>query len=170
MLNLVLQEQKKKKNIIIFSVVLFIMYALYLSLDILGNDSISAYYESLGLSLLIIHQIVNLAMASISALMISLSQIKLNLTKSEPVGATGIPFLSFIFGLLTFGCAPCVVTFLAAVGISFTPIVLPNGNLLWKFALLALLLVGLVYILWSIEKGTCKVKPDKIKKKNQTAN
>ncbi len=167
MLKLVLEEQKKKKNIIIFGVILFIMYALYLSLDILGNDSISAYYESLGLTLLIVHQLVNLLMAALSATMVSLSQIKLNMTKSEPVGATGIPFLSFIFGLLTFGCAPCVVTFLAAVGISFTPVVLPNGNLLWKFALLALLFVGLGYILWSIEKGTCKVKPAKLKKSNQ---
>jgi|AntRauTorcE11898_2_1112593.scaffolds.fasta_scaffold05782_3 hypothetical protein len=158
MLKLVLEEQKKQKNLIFFVVVLLIMFALYGSLDILGNDSISAYYQSLGLSLIIVHQLVNLVMALLSASMISLSQIKLNLTKSEPLGATGIPFLSFIFGLLTFGCAPCVVTFLAAVGISFTPLVLPNGNILWKIALVVLLLVGLVYILWSIEKSTCKIK------------
>ena len=159
MLKLVLHKQKETKNLWILAGVLALVFVLYSSLDILQHGSFSAMVENLGIPLLILHAFINLVMASFSAAMISLSQIKLNLTKSEPKGATGIPFLSFIFGLLTFGCAPCVVTFLAAIGISFTPIIFPHGNLLWKLILIGLLALGLAYILYSIEKGTCKIKP-----------
>lgn len=159
MLKLVLEKQKEVKNLWILAGVLALVFTLYSSLDILQHGSFSAMVDNLGVPLLLVHAFINIIMASFSALMISLSQIKLNLTKSEPKGATGIPFLSFIFGLLTFGCAPCVVTFLAAIGISFTPIVFPNGNLLWKLILIGLLAAGFTYILYSIEKGTCKVKP-----------
>ena len=163
MLKLVLNKQKDTKNLWMLTGILALIFILYSSLDILQHGSAGALISNLGPSLLAIHLFINVFMASLSALMISLSQIKLNLTKSEPKGATGIPFLSFIFGLLTFGCAPCVVTFLAAIGISFTPIVFPNGNLLWKLILIGLLAVGLVYILYSIEKNTCKIKPSSSK-------
>lgn len=160
MLRLVLEKQKETKNLWILVGVLTLIFGLYSSLDILQHGSFSAMVDNLGVPLLLLHAFINVIMASFSAMMISLSQIKLNLTKSEPKGATSIPFLSFIFGLFTFGCAPCVVTFLAAIGISFTPVVFPNGNLLWKLILIGLLAVGFVYILFSIEKGTCKVKPN----------
>ncbi|MFW6298340.1 MAG: hypothetical protein ACOC14_01540 [Bacillota bacterium] len=167
MLKLVIEKQKESKNLWILAGVLLLVFTLYSSLDLLQHGSLSAMIANLGMPLLFLHIVINIIMATFSALMISLSQIKLNLTKSEPKGATGIPFLSFIFGLLTFGCAPCVVTFLAAVGISFTPIVFPNGNLLWKFILIGLLAIGFVYILYSIEKGTCKVKPASMKTENE---
>ncbi|MFP4077776.1 MAG: hypothetical protein ACLFUQ_01365 [Candidatus Izemoplasmataceae bacterium] len=167
MLKLVIEKQKETKNLWMLVGVLVLVFTLYSSLDLLQHGSLSTMVADLGMPLLILHILINIVMASFSALMISLSQIKLNLTKSEPKGATGIPFLSFIFGLLTFGCAPCVVTFLAAIGISFTPIVFPNGNLLWKLVLIGLLAIGFIYILYSIEKGTCKIKPASLNTENE---
>jgi len=158
MLSLVLNEQKKKKNIGILIGIFIFIYGLYLFLDILAFGSFAILIDELGYPLFFGHQVLNVIMASLTSTMVSLSQIKLRLTKSEPVGSNAIPFLSFIFGLLTFGCAPCVVAFFAAIGIAFTPIVFPHGNLLWKFILLALIIVGFVWILYSINKGVCKPK------------
>ncbi len=158
MLTLVLEKQKESKNIVILAAIFTFVYGLYLFLDWLAHGSWNAVFSELGTGLFLVHQGFNLVIALIAASMISLSQIKLNLTKSEPKGATSIPFFSFIFGLLTFGCAPCVVTFLGAVGIAFTPIVLPFGNLPWKIILLAMMLIGFIYIIRSIDKGTCTPK------------
>jgi hypothetical protein len=80
------------------------------------------------------------------------------LTRQEPVGSNAIPVVTFLFGLLTFGCTSCVVAFLGAIGIGFTPLVLPNGNLLWKFAALGIVLLGFVWILYTIHNSKCKIK------------
>ena len=153
MLSLVLNEQKKRNNILIFIGIFIFIYGLYLFLDILAHGSYAVLIEELGYPLFFFHQFLNIIMAFLTSTMVSLSQIKLRLTKSEPAGSNAIPFLSFIFGLLTFGCAPCVVAFFAAIGIAFTPIVFPHGNLLWKFILLALIIVGFVWILYKIGRA-----------------
>lgn len=161
MLTMVFEKQKEKKNLILFASIFIFIYGLYFFLDWLAHGSFSALFEAMSPGLFTLHQVFNIVMAFMATLMISLSQIKLTLTSTEPLGATGIPFFSFIFGLLTFGCAPCVVAFLSAVGIAFTPIVFPMGNLLWKVILLTLMILGFIYILKSINKGVCK--PKKIK-------
>ncbi len=155
MLHTVINKQKEKKNIIIFGAILVFVYSLYLFLDWLYYGSFNALFEEMSVTLFLVHQSFNLLIALVASLMLSLSQIKMNLTKSEPKGATSIPFFSFIFGLLTFGCAPCVIAFFGAVGITFTPIVLPFSNLPWKAILLLLMLVGFLYILKSIDKAYC---------------
>ncbi len=158
MLNIVWQKQKEKKNIMILSGFFIFIYGLYFFLDWLAYGSFEALFADWSPALFIVHQGFNIAMASLAALMLSLSQIKLSVYKTEPLGGTSIPFLSFIFGLLTFGCAPCVIAFFAAFGIAFSPIVFPMGNLLWKVILLSLMFVGFLYILYSIDKGVCKPK------------
>lgn len=153
-----MQKQKEKKNLGILAGVFVFVYGLYLFLDWLAHGSFTTLFAELGTPLFAVHQLFNVIIAAIAALMISLSQIKLRLTSVEPKGSTSIPFLSFIFGLLTFGCAPCVVAFLGAVGITFTPIVLPFGNLPWKIILLVLMIAGFFFILRSIDKSTCTPK------------
>ena len=158
MLSVVIEKQKETKNILIFSGVFVFVYGLYLFLDWLAHGSFAVLFDSLGTPLFLVHQVFNVVLALIAALMISLSQIKLRLTSVEPKGSTSIPFFSFIFGLLTFGCAPCVVAMLGAIGITFTPIVLPFGNLPWKIILLGIMAVGFYFILRSIDQSTCTSK------------
>ena len=158
MLKAVWHEQIKLSGLRLWGIIFVIVFALYSFFDILAFGSIANMVDELGTSLTTLHIALNTTMALLTSFMVSMTQIKMNLTKSEPLGSTGIPAFSFVFGLLTFGCTPCVVSFLAAVGIAFTPIVFPNGNLLWKLILIALIAIGLVYILWRIEKSTCKVK------------
>ena len=157
MLKIVWNEQLKSKNLGIWAIIFFFVFFLYSFFDVLMFGSYQAMVNELGINIVGIHFIINGLLAFLTSMILSMSQLKLRLTKSEPVGSTGIPFFSFIFGLFTFGCAPCVVSFLAALGIAFTPIVFPNGNLLWKIILLALIIIGTLYILWRIEKSTCKV-------------
>ncbi len=158
MLQVVWQKQKERKNLLMLSGFFLFIYGLYFFLDWLAYGSFEALFADWSTQLFFVQQIFNLLMAALAALMLSLSQIKLSIYKTEPLGGTSIPFLSFIFGLLTFGCAPCVIAFFAAFGIAFSPIVFPMGNLLWKVILLALMSVGFLYILYSIDKGVCKPK------------
>jgi hypothetical protein len=158
MLTLILQKQKEQKYVLLFGIMWVFMYGLYLFLDILYYGSLNEMISTLSLGLVIVHQAVNLLISLIVTVMLSFSQIQLSLTKTEPLGGNSIPFLSFIFGLLTFGCAPCVITFLAAIGIAFTPIVLPFGNLIWKLILIGLMIGGLGFVLWRIQNTVCEIK------------
>ncbi len=161
MLRTVWQEQKKLKNMLGLTAVFLFIYGLYFFLDALAAGGLVELMQDWSLALFAVHQVFNIAMALLAALMVSLSHIKLKMFNTEPKGATSIPFFSFIFGLLTFGCAPCVIAFFSAIGIAFTPIVFPHGNLLWKVILLFLLTIGFLWILRSVDKGTCKLTPSK---------
>ena len=160
MLTLVLEKQKEQKFIGLFAIMWAFMYGLYLFLDYLWYGSFQAMGQELSTGLIVIHQLTNLMVSFVVTVMLSFSQIQLSLTKTEPAGGNAIPFFSFIFGLLTFGCAPCVITFLGAIGIAFTPLVLPFGNLAWKLILLALMFVGLGFVLHRIQHTVCEVKFD----------
>lgn len=159
MLTLVLEKQKEQKFIALFALMWAFMYGLYLFLDYLWYGSFQAMGQELSTGLIVIHQVTNLAVSFIVTVMLSFSQISLFINKTEPLGGNSIPFLSFIFGLLTFGCAPCVITFLGAIGIAFTPLVLPFGNLVWKFILFGLMLGGLGFVLYRIQNTVCDIKP-----------
>ncbi len=159
MLPIVWQAQKTKKNLIIWAVLFIAVFTLYVFFDILANQTLTHMFNTLGLTLFIVHVGVNFVLALLTSTMLSLTQVNLTLTKKEPKGANSIPVLSFVFGLLTFGCTPCVVAFLAAVGIAFTPLTLGPANLTWKLILLVLISLSFVYILYSIHNTTCKVKP-----------
>lgn len=158
MLPVIIEKQKEKKNILILLGAFVFIYGLYLFLDVLAHTNVSLLIQTLGWPLLLVHQGFNVILAGLTSVMVSFSQINLSLTKKEPLGSNAIPFLSFIFGLLTFGCAPCVITFLAAIGIAFTPIVFPMGNLMWKVILLGIVILGFMWILYSIHTTTCKPK------------
>ena len=158
MLPMVWQEQQKRNNVLIFLALFAGLALIYIMFDILQFGTLSTMFNNLGVPLGIVHVMLNTMMAFLTAGMMSLSQIKLRLTSVEPKGSNSIPVLSFIFAILTFGCAPCVVAFLAAFGIAFTPLVLPHGNLAWKLALLVFIALASVYILYSVHKSTCPVK------------
>ncbi len=160
MLNAVKQEALKKKNIFMFIGLFFLFIGLYTFLDFEGNTNYKVMTNNYGVIVVSIHIIINLVIALLSSIMVGFSMINYSLTKIEPVGSNAIPFFTFIFGLLTFGCTGCIVAFFSAIGIAFSPIILPNGNLLWKFGALGLVIIGFIWILYSIEHTKCKIKPE----------
>ena len=156
---LAVKNEAFKRNNLLLLISLFILFlGLYTFLDFEGNQNYTIMVNNFGGFIVILHILINIIIATLSAIMVTFSVINYNLTKVEPKGSNAIPFLTFIFGLLTFGCTGCVVAFFSAVGIAFTPIILPAGNLLWKLAALGLVILGFLWIMYSIKNTTCKPK------------
>ncbi len=161
MLNIIKIEAYKRNNVLILIGLFVFFLILYTFLDFEGNTNYSLMTDAFGIGIVSIHIIINIVIALLSSIMVTFSIINYNLTKVEPRGSNAIPFFTFIFGLLTFGCTGCVVAFFSAIGIAFSPIILPQGNLLWKIAALLLVVLGFIWIMYSIEHTTCKPKKNK---------
>ena len=158
MLRAVINEAKTRNNIIYILGAFILFFGLYVFLDFEGNTNYTIMTEDFGIGIVSIHIIINILIAILSSVMVIFSIINFKLTKIEPKGSNAIPFFTFIFGLLTFGCTGCVVAFFSAVGIAFSPIILPSGNLLWKLLALLLVTIGFIWIMYSIEHTKCKIK------------
>lgn len=161
MLAIIKQEAKATKYIL-YMVGLFIVFlGLYVFLDFEGNTNYSLMIQEFGTVIVSIHILINVVIAVLTARMVLFSIINYNVNNSEPAGSNAIPFVTWMFGLLTFGCTGCVVAFFSAVGIAFTPIILPAGNMLWKVLALVFVIAGYIWIMYSINHSKCKVKKAK---------
>jgi len=158
MIKIIIKELKHIKNILLLLGLFFFFLTIYLFLDFEGNTNYVVMTENFGLGVVILHFLLNVVIALLSAIMVGFSIINYRFTKIEPKGSSAIPFLSFILGLLTFGCTGCVVAFFGAVGIAFSPIVFPNGNLLWKIITVLFVIIGFAWIMYSIQNSKCKIK------------
>ncbi|AIO18894.1 hypothetical protein KQ51_01015 [Candidatus Izimaplasma bacterium HR1] len=158
MLTIIKEQAKTRNNILMFGLLFIMFLALYVFLDFEGNSNYLIMTRNFGIGVTIIHVIINILIATLSSIMVGFSIINYKLTKVEAKGSNAIPFITFLFGILTFGCTSCVVAFLSAVGIAFTPLVLPNGNLLWKLAALLFVVLGFVFVMYSIKNTKCKIK------------
>jgi len=158
MLTAVKLEAKKRNNILLISALFVIFFSLYTFLDFEGNTNYIVMIENFSLLIVLIHVTINIAIAILSAIMVGFSIINYRFTKVDPVGSNAIPLITFIFGILTFGCTGCVVAFLSAVGIAFSPLVLPAGNLIWKLVALLFVILGFFWIMYSIEHMKCRIK------------
>ena len=157
MLLAVIEKAKSRNNILMIIGIFIFFFGLYIFLDFEGNTNYQNMITNFGTSITIVHIFINFLIALLTSIMVSFSIINYNLTKVEPKGSNAIPFLTFLFGLLTFGCTSCVVAFLGAIGIAFSPLVLPNGNLLWKLAALLIVSLGFIWIMYSIKNTKCKI-------------
>lgn len=161
MLTLIRQEARQKKYLLYGAGLFIIILGLYVFLDFEGNTNYTLMVQEFGVFIVSVHILINIIIAILTTQMLLFSAINYNINKSEPVGSNAIPFLTWFFGLLTFGCTGCVVAFFSAVGIAFTPIILPAGNMLWKVAALLLVVLGYIWIMYSIQNSKCKVKKAK---------
>lgn len=156
MIKIALTQLKTKKMIlqgILFFGTFMVLYSMIDSLN-LPYASMAVEY---GYGLVILNILLNLVMAFGSALMLNLSTVMASLKGKESLGSN-LSFVSVLFGILTYGCTPCVIAFFASVGIAFSVIALPYAGLPYKFISLFLIGIGMIWTLWEIEKGKCKVK------------
>lgn len=158
MLRAVFNKAKSRNNILYLIIAFVLFFSLYVFLDFEGNTNYTLMTEEFGIGIVLIHVLINILIAILSSIMVIFSFINYKLTKIEPKGSSAIPFITFVFGILTFGCTGCVVAFFSAVGIAFSPIVLPSGNLIWKLAALLFVVIGFSWIMYSIEHTKCKIK------------
>ncbi|MDO4604930.1 MAG: hypothetical protein Q4B23_03005 [Helcococcus sp.] len=146
-----IKELNKKYFFISF--VLFSM--LYFILDYL-NMGYSEMAKSHGFWLVLINILLNFIMAGMSAFMISLSEYVFK-EKGIKTKGDNLSFLSIIFGILTYGCTPCVISFLAVFGISFSVVALPYQGLPYKLISLLLLAIGIFIMFRELKRKNCKL-------------
>ena len=96
-------------------------------------------------------------MAILSALLLLLSTANAELKGKESLGSN-LSFVSVLFGILTYGCTPCVIAFFASLGIAFSVMALPLAGLPYKFISIGLLVLGLIWTYYELQYGKCKVK------------
>ena len=161
MISYAFNKLKERKYILQGLIFFFLLLTIYFVLDYLKYREATIKPST---TWIVVNSFINIIMASLSMLLMNMSTIMVSLKAGGDAG-TNVGFFSILFGIFTYGCTSCVVTFLAAVGISFSPTIFPfidvwNG-FLYKLLSLILLMIGLFFVLRNIKKGTCKVKKSK---------
>lgn len=122
------------------NIVLFIVFmGIYTTLDMSANDSYQTLASDYGIATMILHVVANVLLSLLSSIVFTWSYISMQVYKKDSRWSN-IPVVGVFIGFLTFGCTPCVVAALSIFGITFVPMVLPNGNILFKFLVLLLIL------------------------------
>lgn len=147
---------KTKKYLITFVIFFIVFIFIYTTIDYL-NNGYNKLIEDYGVYLVIINIIINIIMSLISATMLTLSNIMI-LLKGKDSKATNLTFISVLVGFLTYGCTPCIISFFAAIGISFSVVALPLAGLPYKFISLFLLILGLYLVIRSLNMKSCKIR------------
>lgn len=156
MFRTILAMQKQKKFIIQGIIVFALFITMYFLLDGL-NMSYSDMITEYGLSLVIVNLILNVVMALTSAFMWNISSGLVKLTGREGKGSF-LSGIAYVFGLLTYGCTPCVIAFFSTIGLTFSVAVLPLAGLPYKFMAFGLLILGLLWLIYETNHVKCKVK------------
>lgn len=147
-----LKDIKKGKWIGLF-LVFSVIYFMIDNLNLNYNEMIKEF----GLWLVLVNVILNLIMSALSSYMVVLSDKVLN-EKGIKTKGDSMSIISILFGILTYGCTPCVISFLAVFGISFSVIALPFAGLPYKFISLALILLGILILNRELKRNNCSVK------------
>jgi len=155
MLTYVLKKQTTPKFLMLNAFYFFFFLGIYTLIDSF-NMSYSEMALTYGSFLPILNICINLVMAGMSMAMMGLTSAQFDFSGRESQGSN-LSFASVLFGILTYGCTPCVISFFAAIGISFSVAILPFAGLPYKLISLLLIVVGLIWILFSIRRTVCKV-------------
>lgn len=131
-----------------FFSVFIIMYTLLDSFNISYKEMAQTY----GFYLVVLNIATNIVMAGISAHMLVLSSNQFKELKSA-----NMSFLSIVFGIFTYGCTTCVITFLASIGISFSVMVLPLAGFPYKMISLAIIIIGYFWTKREIRNTVCSI-------------
>jgi len=147
----------KQKNNLLAGVVYFILFSvIYYLLDLL-NGGYGAMAETYGSILVVVNVAINVMMAAGTAFLMMLSTAYVKFSGKEGKG-TFLGSAAVFFGMLTYGCTSCVISFFAAIGIAFSVAVLPLAGLPYKLVSLALVGLGLLWLMLEIKRGRCKIR------------
>lgn len=139
-------------NILMFSVYIFIFFILdYLNIRTNGK------FSDHGLWLVFANLIINIIMAFLSTMLFILSSQNIKRTKKFFKGEH-MSEIAVLFGILTYGCTPCVVSFFAALSVPFAVVTLPYAGLPYKFISLGIILIGIVLVKRESKKEACEIK------------
>ena len=147
----------KSRNSILQSILFFTLFITIYTMIDFNNMKYSDMSQIYGFYLVLINILMNIIMALLSSFMLILSTANTSLKGKESTGSN-LSFISILFGILTYGCTPCVIAFFASIGIAFSVLVLPLAGLPYKFISLFMIVIGLIWTYYEIEHGKCKVK------------
>jgi len=136
---------------------LFLLFILIYTLIDRNNISYSDMEQTYGTYLVYTNISLNIIMAILSSYMLMLSTANAQLKGKESIGSN-LSFVSVFFGILTYGCTPCVIAFFGTLGIAFSVTVLPLAGLPYKFISLFLIVLGIIWTYYEIKHGKCKVQ------------
>jgi magnesium-transporting ATPase (P-type) len=155
MWNEVLAMQKKRGFVLSFLAFTVVYGVLYTVLDTLngGYADMAAEY---GVWLVALNIAMNVVMSVASAAMMNWSSAYVKLSGKEGKG-TFLSSAAVLFGMLTYGCTSCVIAFFAAIGITFSVMILPLAGLPYKALAFLLLIVGAVWLIAEIKRARCRI-------------
>lgn len=156
MFSTIISMQKEKKYIIQGVIIFSLFLVLYFVLDKL-NMTYSEMISTYGIYLVVINIALNIVMAFTSAFMWNVSSALVKLTGKEGKGST-LSGLAYVFGLLTYGCTPCVIALFSTIGITFAVAALPLAGLPYKFIALIILVIGFFWLKHESNHVRCKIK------------
>lgn len=145
------------KKSIFQSLLFFIIFIIIYTFIDRNNMSYTDMSQTYGSYLVYTNISLNIIMALLSSLMLTLSTANASLKGKESVGSN-LSFVSVFFGILTYGCTPCVIAFFGSIGIAFSVAVLPLAGLPYKLISLLLIVIGIIWTYYEIKYGKCKVK------------
>lgn len=151
------QALLKTKKYILQMIGFFIFFmVIYTMLDGF-NMSYAEMRESFGSSLVYTNIGLNIIMALLTALLLNMSTANAALKGGKETKGSNLGFFSVLFGVLTYGCTPCVIAFFGSIGIAFSVVALPLGGLPYKFISLFLIILGLWWSRREIQTSTCPI-------------
>ena len=130
-------NKEKVMNTIIFGTYILIFF----TIDYL-NMPYAKMIKEVGFLVVLINIIMNIVMSYLSLSIYQIHEGIIKKINKELVGSN-TSLYAVLFGMLTYGCTPCVISFFAAIGINFTIIALPWAGLPYKFISLLILIFGL---------------------------
>ena len=145
-----------KKSLLQTSLFFIVFMIIYTFID-RNNISYTLMSQQYGDYLVYTNISLNLLMALLSSILLILSTAMATLKGREST-SSNLSFVSVFFGILTYGCTPCVIAFFASVGIAFSVTILPLAGLPYKLISLLMIVIGLIWTYYEIEHGKCKVK------------
>ena len=138
-----------------------ILYGLFFLLIYTIIDGLNGGYPQMvseyGIWLVGLNITTNLIMSFLSAIMMNLSTNLFHYTGKEGKGSW-MPSISVLFGILTYGCTPCVIAFFASLGVAFSVAVLPFAGFPYKLISLVIVIAGLFFVYYEVSRAQCKPK------------
>lgn len=121
--------------------ILVIYLLIFFTIDYL-NMPYPTMFKNEGMFITLIHIVLNIVMAIFSTQIFMMHEDILKQVGKE-VRGSNVSVFAALFGMLTYGCTPCVISFFAAIGINFTIAVLPWAGLPYKLVTFLIVLFGL---------------------------
>lgn len=142
----------KKSRVILFSLLFMLIYLIVDYLNMPYKEMMVTY----GIGLVITNVILNFMMATLSGVLLALSE-GLFQAKKAMLNGEKLSYIAVLFGLLTYGCTPCVISLFATLGITFSVMVLPLAGLPYKLISLVLIVIGIVWARTDLKRNSCEV-------------